>query len=782
MHPSGMQHGTSRFKIEYKVKINAPTILDRLSALALISLQCAALLYSSSVVADRGFHRSPLTALTANGDEIQLYKESHALLVGASRYEKWGALPSIPGELDNLETALESHGFNVERLVDPDADHLKSGIEDFINEYGYEPDNRLLIFFSGHGHSEGSRGFLLPVDAPLPDQKKEFRRHALSMSRVMAWAREIESKHVLFVFDSCFSGSVFKAKSVPRESDRYIRQATDRPVRQFLTAGSAGELVPARSTFTPALVAAIQGEGDINQDGYVTGNELGVHISQLVPRYVDQTPQFGTIRDYSLGQGDFVFFTGDKQVAVEQEIPVEADTGELRAGPESTIQFQLAELPTEDLLDNALWDAASADDNEKSYERYLERFPDGVFAGIAQDRLSKLRRARREHEAQLAADQAARQAEQERLDRARSEAERQAALAEQQLRERERQAREQARLAEAQRAREQAQLQAAIEGEEALELPRDLRRTIQIALNEAGFDVGFADGLWGAKTRSGIQQWQASSALPETGYLNKSTFERLMSELSVEEVKQTSGARQLFEPEMVRIGGGSFRMGTKVGGNYNERPVRTVKVEAFEIGKYEVTFAQYDTFARATGKPLPKDSGWGRGSRPVINVNWDDAKDYIRWLNRNTAGGYRLPSEAEWEYAAQAGSQGDWSFSGDDSKLCKFGNGNGTGTHTCIDRFKNTAPAGSFLPNRNGLHDVHGNVWEWVEDCWHRNYKGAPRTAKAWIDSKRCGSRVLRGGSWYDGSFDLRGSKRNKASAGTRRRTIGFRVARSLSQ
>lgn len=742
----------------------------------LICLQCASLGYPTGALADRGFHRSPLVAVTENGQEIKLYKESHALLVGASRYEQWGALPSIPGELDNLETALESHNFNVERLVDPNAERLKSGIEDFINEYGYEPDNRLLIFFSGHGHSEGARGFLLPVDAPLPDKKKEFRRHALSMSRVMSWAREIESKHVLFVFDSCFSGSVFKAKSVPKESHRYIRQATDRPVRQFLTAGSAGELVPARSTFTPALVAAIQGEGDINQDGYVTGNELGVHISQLVPRYVDQTPQFGTIRDYALGQGDFVFFTGDKQV--EEELPVESDTSEVRAASGSTIALQLAELPTEGLLDNALWDAASADNSENSYERYLERFPEGVFAGIAQDRLSKLRNTRRKLEAQLAADQAARQAEQDRLENARNEAERQAALAQQRLREQERQAREQQRIAEEQAARQQR----AMEDEKALNLSRSLRRAIQSALNEAGYDVGFADGVWGKRTRSGLQAWQASSGLPETGYLNTFSHQRLMAELNVEEVRQASAARQSFEPVMVRIGGGSFTMGTRVGGNYDERPVRTVKVAAFDLGKYEVTFSQYDTFARATGRALPKDHGWGRGNRPVINVSWNDAKDYIRWLNRNTAGGYRLPSEAEWEYAAQAGSRGDWSFSGDDSKLCKFGNGVASISKACQESFSNTAPVGSFLPNRNGLHDVHGNVWEWVEDCWHKNYDGAPRTAKAWVGSGSCTTRVLKGGSWYDGSYQMRSSKRHKGAKATRRHTIGFRIARTRTR
>jgi|GEM_PF-4373559 len=324
----------------------------------------------------RGVHRVPVKAVAQDGANLELYTESHALLIGSSRYRTWASLPTIPSELDELDAALSEQGFAVQRLVDPEALELKAGIQGFIDEHGYESGNRLLIFFSGHGHSIGDRGFLLPVDAPFPDEPG-FRRHALPMTQVMAWARDIEAKHVLFLFDSCFAGTVFKSRNLPGQAERYIRRATAEPVRQFITAGGADQVVPAKSTFTPALSAAIRGEGDLNEDGYVTGSELGVHLSQLVPRFVDQTPQYGKIREYDLSRGDFVFLP----VAAPAVDPTEAVAHEGSEGPLSITRPDLEAL---------LWSTAERDGSPVSLRAYLERYPDGAFAAIARDRLRRL--------------------------------------------------------------------------------------------------------------------------------------------------------------------------------------------------------------------------------------------------------------------------------------------------------------------------------------------------------------------------------------------------------
>ena len=234
-------------------------------------------------------------------------------------------------------------------------------------------------------------------------------------------------------------------------------------------------------------------------------------------------------------------------------------------------------------------------------------------------------------------------------------------------------------------------------------------------------------------------------------------------------------------PEMVVMPASSFMMGSpshEAGRGDDEGPRHRVTIEKpFAVGKYEVTFAEWDACVAdgGCGGHRPEDEGWGRGRRPVINVNWDDAKAYVRWLNRKTGKQYRLPSEAEWEYAARAGTTTRYNW-GDDIGRNRA-NCNGCGSRW--DR-KQTAPVGSFRANVFGLYDVHGNVLEWVEDCRNGNYQGALSDGSAWTDGG-CTSRVLRGGSWFSGPRFLRSAFRYGNWAGNRFFYYGFRVARTLA-
>ncbi len=245
-----------------------------------------------------------------NGKQAVLYKESHALVIWAGNYQSWSKLNNVEEEAQKITEALKDQGFQVTIVGNPTSDVFSTSIQDFIANYGYKKDNRLLIFYTGHGNTRNNRGYLVPVDAPDPIANETgFLKRAISMERVMTWAREIESKHVLFVFDSCFSGTVFKTKSRPKLDDSYIRTITNKPVRQFLTAGDAGEEVPAKSIFTPLFIRAIKGEADLLKDGYVTGSELGIYLTQKLREYPQnrQSPQYGKIRDPDLDQGDIVF-------------------------------------------------------------------------------------------------------------------------------------------------------------------------------------------------------------------------------------------------------------------------------------------------------------------------------------------------------------------------------------------------------------------------------------------------------------------------------------------
>ncbi|MFN3786104.1 MAG: formylglycine-generating enzyme family protein [Thiothrix sp.] len=230
-------------------------------------------------------------------------------------------------------------------------------------------------------------------------------------------------------------------------------------------------------------------------------------------------------------------------------------------------------------------------------------------------------------------------------------------------------------------------------------------------------------------------------------------------------------------PIMVKIPSGRFLMGgvdgrddVEGGCSPSERPARMVYVNAFELGKYPVTFAEYDAFCAAIHSPLPDDSGWGRGNRPVININWEEAQAYCAWLSELTGCQYRLPSEAEWEYAARANSPYAYPWGM-----------NAKPVHANHYFFHGkTTPVTLFPANEFGLHDMCGNVWEWVQDCWHDTYAGAPSSAKAWEDGGNPYERVLRGGSWNDRPRYLRIAYRVKDYLNRRHVFCGFRVARSM--
>ena len=225
------------------------------------------------------------------------------------------------------------------------------------------------------------------------------------------------------------------------------------------------------------------------------------------------------------------------------------------------------------------------------------------------------------------------------------------------------------------------------------------------------------------------------------------------------------------------IPAGRFRMGCVSGRDCeeDERPLHEVEVASFALGVYEVTFEEYGRFAEATGRDRPNDRGWGRGGRPVINVSWEDATAYAAWLSDETGVWYRLPSESEWEYAARAGTTTWYGWGQDIGR-------NRANCDRCRSQWDGdrTAPVGSFAANAWGVHDLHGNVWEWVEDCWHENYARAPRDGSAWTTGGDCGRRVLRGGSWSYAPRTLRSANRNGHVAGDRNASLGFRVARTI--
>jgi hypothetical protein len=265
--------------------------------------------------------------VSPQGHTSYLYTESHALLISASNYlgaarQGWRPLENTAREMDQVAAALQLHGFNVWRVSDPTGDELHDIFRNFIADYGHDKNVRLIFFFSGHGYTNPNNGFgyLVPVDAKDPSVfRRDFYVKALPIEQLRLWAREIEARHALFLFDSCFSGSIFGARSLARPIERgrtpserwrfFITGQSAKPVRQFIAAGSANEMLPARSKFASMVIEALtDGKASKVGDGYMTGRELGLWIEQTLPTFVrSQNPHSDVLNELEWSFGDMVF-------------------------------------------------------------------------------------------------------------------------------------------------------------------------------------------------------------------------------------------------------------------------------------------------------------------------------------------------------------------------------------------------------------------------------------------------------------------------------------------
>ncbi len=368
------------------------------------------LCWSTSFAAERGIKRIEIK--TKSGETVGLYEESHALVIGVSDYTAgWPDLESVAKDVDAVSASLEGHGFNVVRVLNPTKRELSAAFGDFIDEYGYDLENRLLFYYSGHGYTQELHGrqvgYLVPSDAPDPNEdQKGFFRRSLRMTQILSWSKQIQAKHALFLFDSCFSGSVLKERAlvVPQQ----IRAVTDKPVRQFISAGSAGQTVPAESIFRPSFIRGIRGEADLDKDGYVTGTELGLFLQKRVASYeTGQTPQFGKIKDPLYDEGDFVFML--PKAAMEPQVATAA-----------LLQSSTpAEAPKTIRADEESWLDIKNSKDPEDFRFFLEEFPKSSLAKSARFKLKRLERKQEKtkaEEQQLAGEEKRLEEERKRLE------------------------------------------------------------------------------------------------------------------------------------------------------------------------------------------------------------------------------------------------------------------------------------------------------------------------------------------------------------------------------
>ena len=272
----------------------------------------SALIPSVLLTANLPAKQRGIRVIAKSGESIYLYKDYHALVVGVSDYEKWPDLPNAVKDAREVASELRAIGFKVELLLDPTSGQLNSALSAMAFQIGNERERAVLFYFAGHGETtklaDGTElGYIIPRDCPLQSQDPMgFDDKAISMKEIGDVALKIKSKHVLMLFDSCFSGSLF---SMVRSAPVDISEKSARPVRQFITAGTAEEEVPDRSVFKTVFLHGIKGYADLNDDGFITGSELGMHLQEKVINYSRgaQHPQYGKINNPKLDRGDFIF-------------------------------------------------------------------------------------------------------------------------------------------------------------------------------------------------------------------------------------------------------------------------------------------------------------------------------------------------------------------------------------------------------------------------------------------------------------------------------------------
>jgi formylglycine-generating enzyme required for sulfatase activity len=646
------------------------------------------------VEASRGME--PVFIKDNKGTQVGLYKESHALVIGASHYTNgWPKLPGVKNDVQLVGSILKEHGFKVVFVNDPDKVELRDAFENFINTHGQKPENRLLFYFAGHGYTKklsygDEMGYIIPIDAPDPEvDPGGFSIKAMDMEQIQVFAKRIQSKHAIFLFDSCFSGSLFAlSRAIPKS----ISYKTSKPVRQFITSGSADETVPDRSTFREQFVAALEGEGDVNEDGYVTGSELGQFLQDTVINYTNESqhPQYGKIRNRNLDKGDFVFALGSDVY-------------------ESSVQMP-------------------------SKPKEVEEFGFG--------NIDEKRQKRREDERKLAELKTEWANWQKRLDSA---------------------------------------------YDKALEYDKDK----YVSTNEkTQVWKRLADSFSQDNPYSTEDQLIRSKAMDRLKYWSNyrepkpavTTNKEPSSIIAVQEKSSKQvAADSATGMEFVLVKGGCYQMGDQFGdGDDDEKPVHEVCVDDFYMGKYEVTQGEWEVIMGDNPSKFKNGRNY-----PVEQVSWNDVQGFIRKLNRKTGLSYRLPTEAEWEYAARSGGNRE-KFAGlsNEGELYRYANFCDSNCEYDWkiagqnDGYANTSPVGTYIPNDLGIYDMSGNVYELVQDIYSEEaYREHQRNNP--IYTKSGSRRVIRGGSWLSKPRDLRASDRFYNSPDDRGYILGFRLART---
>ena len=707
-----------------------------------------------------------------------------ALVFGNSTYAAIGALPNPGNDAADVGAALRRLGFDVTVVLDADLAGMNAGLRTFARRS--DGADVALVFYAGHGMEVDRVNYLLPVDAQ-PERDTDVEYVAIPLDRVLR-ATEGAGLRVV-VLDACRNNPW--ARSMRRT----------RGVRN-VSRGSFGEL-DEQQFEDETLVAYAAAAGTTADDGEGRNSPYTRALLAHLEEPLEIGMLFRRVRQQVLAS------TGGRQRPHEYQsllrahylsaaapLPEEEVFWESVRGTADPLGLEtylerwpagrytaLARSRLAGLRDARLWTAVENSRNPGDFAAYLEQFPTGRYALLARNRLTNLRDERfwagiadsgnpADFEAYVVRFPEGRYAPAARN--------RLAAL------------RRPAAVASA-----SPRVAPAPVAESSRPAGVPVPPRVEFETAPAPADPPTAPVV---ASNADPPSVFASAAEPDPSAADRDPAGGLRPGARFRDCRGC--------PELVVVPAGTFRMGS-TRGQADERPVHAVRLEAFALGRYEVTREEYAAFVDATGHGdagcglvdgagrLDWDDGasWRRPGfaqddrHPAVCVSWADALAYVRWLTAETGESYRLPSEAEWEYGARANTRTERYWDGASGSQCEHANSGDRAllqrgwplpVVNCADGAAHTAPVGSYGANAFGLHDVLGNVWEWTADCWHDGYRGAPDDASAWTRRGDCDRRVLRGGSWETVPSGLRSANRYRNDDNRGSVIAGFRVARAV--
>jgi formylglycine-generating enzyme required for sulfatase activity len=692
-----------------------------------------------------------------------------ALVIGNGAYANATQLPNPKNDAEDVAAALKREGFETIVGIDLDQAKMQDTAIDFARA-AREADVA-LFYYSGHAMQFGGVNYLMPVDAKLTDEA-DLRRMA-RVDDILADLQQAKNLRIL-ILDACRDNPF--AEQLKRSVGLTRAASVQRGLAHIDT--PQGMIV---AFSTQAQRTAEDGTG---RNSPYTGAFL---------KHIEEPEEIGRV--FRRISTDVYETTGHRQLpelslSMIGEYYLRGEVGVASPSAPAPAQPSLPAPASDPALD--AWNAAKDTDNTSVLEAFISKFGDSFYASLAKAKLEELLKKTDESKLSAVAPPVS-------LTRPNS-AEPGVVTA------------PNLNIAPQYTPAETApspELEAKFEKAEAC--------IARLACNYAGcianFVGGWHDVALERQVAARVPQLEdhAAALCPKLAELRKSPEKTKVAvvappappvvaakrvEPAAVKVPKPEAPSQhkpgdTFKdcdvcPEMVVVPAGEFMMGSKENehdGRPEERPRHKVTiVEPFAVGMFSVTFDEWDSCARAGGchRYHPSDEGWGRARRPVVNVSWNDAQAYVSWLSKQTGKKYRLLSETEREYVTRAGTTTPfwWGQVISPEKANYNGhysfNGGPEGSYR-----KATVPVDSFEPNAWKVYQLHGNVWDWVEDCWSENYASAPSDGSAQV-THGCELRVIRGGSWMNSPNYLRAAGRQKYSAGTRAKEIGFRVARTL--